>query len=364
LNVWKQQMGTLPAGDNPIDGIGEIITTNWAKPPTTLEKLRNSTDVNKILNNVPLSGGPVVPVFMNFLNALGDANVLQSLVTENRAFLTLALGAISSPSETNGGLPLSDGSTVPAYRVANSVSDILNALKNKGSKIELSMSVNRQTEDEFQVSIAGRAGFSIPVGIFFSVDVGGSASYFSSEIATSSNETTVNMTYTGVNLINYGPPPFSQAGETKNWFWMDPLTQAIRNGYPAKDATGFKFAAEPPVLDFSEKGPFSYLAGTAIANYPSVEIVVKSANYKKIENSFKQSASVGMSFLGIPLGGGSQGTYSHHATSDSASSTVTITLTPPPSMVAGNTNDSVGWILGVQPMFPAAKAKAKAKAKA
>jgi hypothetical protein len=135
---------------------------------------------------------------------------------------------------------------------------------------------------------------------------------------------------------------------------MDPVTEAIQNGLPAKDVTGFRFVTDnPPVKDFSKNGPFGYLDGAAIANYPEVEITVKSADYEKIEKTFEQQSSVSLSFLGIPLGGASESTYSHSVQVDASSSTIVITLTPPATMVAGNAVDSVGWILGVQPMFPA-----------
>ncbi|MFY0310299.1 hypothetical protein ACFMBG_10475 [Leisingera sp. D0M16] len=356
LNTWQSQMGELPPGKQPIDGIAEIITTEWADPPTTLTALQNSINPDQLLNKVPASGGPVVPVFMNWINALGAAVPLQNQITMNNAYLKRAIQAIQQPSETNGGLTLNDGSVEPAYAVSTPVADIENALKNASNKIELSMDVKRATSDEFQVSISGGGGFSVPVFDFLTLDVGGSSSYFSSDIATTSNETTVNMTFTGVNLVNYGPPAFSQAGQTKYWFWMDPVNEAIKNGYPAKDVSAFKFVSQPPVSDWGDSGPFGYLAGAAISNYPSIEIVVKSSSYQQIEKTFQQSASVGISFFGIRLGGGKEGSYSHSVTTDSSSSTVKITLTPPASMVAGTVVDSRGWVLGVQPIFPASKA--------
>jgi hypothetical protein len=95
--------------------------------------------------------------------------------------------------------------------------------------------------------------------------------------------------------------------------------------------------------------------GAAISNYPSMEITVKSSSYQKIQQTFEQSASVGISFLGIPLGiGGRESSYSNKVTTSSTDSTVTITLNPPTELVAGSAVDSVGWVLGVQPDYPAA----------
>jgi hypothetical protein len=368
LNVWQAQIGELPAGKQPINGITEIITATWANPPTTLEALKNSINPNQLLNKVPASGEPVIPVLMNWINAIEESIPLQNQVTMNNAYLGLAINAIQYPTnasnlaeritknpsaQVNGGLTLNNGNVEPAYSVANPVNEIENALANANSKIEMAMSVKRTSSEEFDVSISGGTSFSIPVLDFLSVGIGGSANYFSSDIATSSNETYVKMTYPGVNLINFGPAIFQQAGSVENWFWMSPLEEALKNGYPAKDVSGFKFATQPPITDFSGNGPFGYLAGAAVAGYPTVEITVKSADYQKIEKTLEQTVKTKVSFLGIPLGGGSESTYSHSVKTDSSSSTVTITLTPPDQTVAGKLTDASAWVLGVQPVFPA-----------
>ena len=41
-------------------------------------------------------------------------------------------------------------------------------------------------------------------------------------------------------------------------------------------------------------------------------------------------------------------------TVDEANKTVTITISPPPTLVAGTVNDARGWVLGVLPVYPAA----------
>ena len=80
-----------------------------------------------------------------------------------------------------------------------------------------------------------------------------------------------------------------------------------------------------------------------------------SSDYESIEKTFEQTVKVGLSFLGIPLGiKGSESTYSHSVSVNSSSQTITITLDPPKELIAGNSVDSVGWVLGVQTEYPAA----------
>lgn len=359
LNAWRQAFGGLPQPTKeepqPITAIMTIVATTWASPATTLDKMQKSTNLSKLLNATPPSGKPVVPVIANWLNALGASISLVNATTMNTGYLSQALSAAQEPSADNGGMLLDDSKEIyhPAYSMAagSSLSAILNGLKNSGSKVEVEMSVSRSSESEYQISITGGASFGIPILGFFTVNVGGHASYFQSDIATTSNTTTVRFSYPGVTLVNFGPSAFDQA-TTRNWYWTTPITEAIKNG--DQDVSGFKFSPKPNI-DFGPSGPFGYLQGAAIANYPTVTIKVQSSNYKRIEETFQQSASVGLSFLGIPLGiGGSEGSYSNKVEVDQSESTVTITLSPPQELVAGTAVDSVGWVLGVQPVYPAA----------
>jgi len=351
LMAWKSAFGSFPDGDGqPIDNIASQIASNWAKPSTTLQDIQQSININALLNNVPASGKTVVPVFVNWLNAIGESISLENNVTMNNAYLARALAAAQSPTDSNGGLKLNNNDVVPSYGISTSLASILNGLKDESNTATMSMTVKRSTESEFTVKVEGEASFSIPVLDLFTINVGGNASYFKSDIATTDNETTVEMSFPGVTLINFGPSDFTKS-PSKNWYWMKPITDAISN--ESDDVSGFKFSPEPQV-DFSDSGNFGFLIGTVISNYPSVKITVKSASYDRIQTTFEQSASVGVSFLGIPLGiGGSESTYSNKVTTNSSDSTVTITLNPPPELVAGASTDSVGWILGVQTSYPA-----------
>jgi hypothetical protein len=132
---------------------------------------------------------------------------------------------------------------------------------------------------------------------------------------------------------------------------MEPITNAISNG--TQDVSGFKFSPNPQI-DFSKTGPFGYLTGAAIATYPTVAITVTGSDYQSIATTFQQSTSFSVSFLGIPLGGGSESTYSHDVKTNSSAQSVTITLTPPAQTVAGQLTKSMAWILGVETEYPAA----------
>ncbi|HYH56565.1 MAG TPA: hypothetical protein VD772_08145, partial [Anseongella sp.] len=202
---------------------------------------------------------------------------------------------------------------------------------------------------EYSVSIQGGTSFNIPILDFFSVGVSGNASYFHDEIMQNSDSVSITMTFTGPTIVNYSPLTFNQS-TMQGWFFMAPILEAIKN--QGQDVTGYQFSPSPGI-DFSENGPFGLLQGVAIANYPSAKIVVKSSSYQSIQTTFQQTVSVGASFLGIPLGSSTESTYSHSASSSASDSTVTINLNPPPTMVAGTSITSMGWVLGVQTNYPA-----------
>jgi len=349
LQAWQQAFGSIPDTDVPINDIVGTIASDWAKPATTLNAMQQTPNLADLLNNTPPGGQPVLPVLADWLNALGGAISLQNAVSMNQGYLRQALRNVQTATADNGGTTLDDKSVVPSYPIATQTADILNGLKATSNAVSVSASVQRTSSSEFRVQASGGTAFSIPVLDFFSLGLGGNASYFQDQIAIESNTIEIEMTFTGVTPVQFGPADFS-AATGKNWYYMEPIADAIKNG--DQDVTGFKFSPDPQI-DFSASGPFGFLTGLAISNYPSFQITVSGSNYASIEKQFQQSASAKVSFLGIPLGGASESTYSSSVKTNAASQSVTITLDPPKELVAGNAVDSRGWVLGVQTQHPA-----------
>lgn len=355
LNAWVAAYGALPqaaAGQQPIDAVVSTIATTWASPATTLAAMGEAVDLSQLLGNTPASGVPILPVLAEWLGAMDSVIPLQNAQTMNTAYLAKVCAAVNKPAVSNGALLTDDNLLHPAYAFAasSSVSAIENGLSGT-SNVEMSMSVDRSSASEFTVSLDGQTSFSIPVDDFITVNVSASASYFKDTIATSENTVSVDMQFSGVTLVNFGPLPFDPS-TLQNWYWMAPITEAIANG--SSDVTGFVFGVDPGTKDFSTSGPFGYLKGIAIANYPTVRIAVTSSEYEKINTVFQSQINVDVSFIGISLASGSASSYSNVTSVDHSSQTVTITLNPPPALIAGKATDSTAWILGVQTEYPAA----------
>lgn len=353
LNAWKaayQKLPTPSGAQEPIDAVMAVICTTWAAPATTLNALQSSTNIRKLLNNAPASGQTIIPVVVAYLNALGDSISLSNAQAMNNAYVAQALAAVQSPSSTNGGMQLNDGTATynPAYTVNTAISDIINGLSDSGNSIVISMDVSMASDSEYQVSVQGGASFSIPIGDFFTLGISGNASYFHEQIVKNSSAVSVSMTFTGVTLVNYGPSPFNQS-TLQNWFWVDPIVNAIKN--TGQDVSGYKFAPQPDI-DFGPSGPFGLLQGVVISNYPSIQITATTSNYAYVNTTFQQQVNADLSFLGMSLGGGSESTYSNSSEENASNSSVTITLNPPPALIAGQSTSSVGWVLGVQTNYP------------
>jgi hypothetical protein len=355
LSTWTESGFVLPPGNQPLDGVLNEIQQNWATPPTSLQAMQSTRNLTRLLNKTPASGQNVIPQLSSWLVAIGSIASLINDGIMNQGLLTDVQAAVQDPGVTNGGIPLNDANStmMPAWTVSQAVSEIQNSLQNKGSKIVVAMDVSQASASEFKVSVHGGTGFAIPFLDFFSLGVGASASYFKDTLTKSGNTVCVKMIWTGPTLVQYEPLPYNQATRL-GWCYMTPIRDAIKNGTNA-DVSGFKFAPDPQI-DFGKFGTFGYTTGAAIANYPSVEITVTSADFKSIEQTFQQSASSTLSFLGIPLASATESTYSHSTQVDASNSSVTITLTPPPSLVATSGVDAQGWILGVIVDRPAATA--------
>jgi hypothetical protein len=355
LNQWVAIYGALPPTtptQTPTDVIVSTICTSWASTtPCTLMQIQNSKNLNALLGNTPASGKPILPLLSNWLNALGSSVSLQNAVSMNNGYLANALANVQTPTVANGGLQV--GATVfPAYSVATPMSSILNELADTSNAITLQMSVSTANSSEYSVSVSGGAGFNIPFLDFFGISIGSNANYFQSDISSNATSIDISMTYTGITLVQYAPTAFNES-TSMNWFYMAPILQAIQLGPNNTTVSGYKFSPQPGI-DFSANGPFGLTQGCAIANYPSVKIVVTSSNYQSIASAFNSSTSVGLSFLGIPLCSSTVNTYSSSSSTDASANQVTITLSPPANLVAGTALTAEGWILGVQPFYPAA----------
>ena len=351
LSAWQAAYGSIPSGtatQQPIDIIINSIATNWAIPPTTLTAMQSSPDLNALLNNLPASGATILPVLKNYLSALGSSISLQNASTMNTGYLQQALAAVQTPTAASGALTTDNGLVNPAYLVSTPLADIIDGLNQTSNSVTLNMLISPNSADGYSVSVNNSSPIKVAADEFFSLFIDDHLDYFKNLVAAGSAPVQLEMTFSGVTMVNYGPVSYN-ISTGQNWYWMQPILNALQNG--GSDVSGFKFSPLPQI-DFSAPGPFGYLSGVGISNYPSVKLTAAGAAYSSLAKTFDQPASFEATFLGVPLNNDLNQTYSIASEIDDSDSTATITLNPTRSPNQPSTN-SVAWVLGVQTVFPA-----------
>lgn len=354
LNAWKAAYGILPTpaqGSTVIDEIVSAIRKDWTTDPsTTLAQMQKSRNLQSLLGNAPASGQTIIPVFANYLQAIGAGISLVDSVTLYTGLISDLKDAINQPSKDNGGVEINSGTHyLPAYPVATSTSAIINGLKDSSNAIKLKMNVSEYNSSEAKVSVNGGVAFNIPFLSFFTLGTSTHASYFKDTLIQNSSSIEVEMDFTGVTLVEFGPKEYDVSSR-EGWLYADPIKKAIANG--ANDVSGYKFSPNPNI-DFSKNGPFGYLSAVGISNYPTIKITLKSSSYQSVVSVFNSQSSWNVSFLGIPLASGGASYSKTDVSVNSSNNEVTITLSPPQNLVAGTALDSVGYVLGVQAEYPA-----------
>ncbi|MES9852567.1 MAG: hypothetical protein ABW170_12145 [Candidatus Thiodiazotropha sp. L084R] len=354
LEAWQSAFGTIPAQTEdlePIDIIIYKIIQTWASPPITLEQLQTSHDINGILNKVPMSGKSILPILVNYLNALQSSVTLINATTMSRGYLQQALAAVQNPITSNGAMETSDGLIKPAYRVSTPLKNILESLNStdKSRIVTLKMSVARASQNEYSVEMNGGMIETIPMADYLSIDMDDGVDLFQSMLAADSDSAKVDATFNGVTTVHFGPANFSKAIPL-NWYWISPIKDALKNG--EKDISGFKFSPCPQI-DFSKTGPFAFLTGVVISKRVSLKITSKCINYKTIARNIKALGNVHLNFLGMPMGTVIDGTSKHQATASTNDSDSSVSIHfEPPLEVTGDSIESTAFVLGVQTEYP------------
>lgn len=239
----------------------------------------------------------------------------------------------------------------PAYAIATPLNDILRGLNSKhhAHAFNLNMSVEQSSASEYSVVLKDHEAVPISPDQLLRIQTPHSDDLFQHEIVTHEAPTNLDITFSGVTMVYFGPVPFSLSSQ-QNWYWIDPISAAIQNG--SQDVSGFKFSPKPNI-NFSENGPFSFLTGVAISKNPSLRLTSPRVDYEAIASSIPTLSNAQLKFLGVPLGDrGSSSQYTVSAIANHETRSVDINLSPAPSLM-DDSLDSTAFVLGVQTDYPA-----------
>jgi hypothetical protein len=232
--------------------------------------------------------------------------------------------------------------------------DILHGLNStdQSNTVKYKMSVLRDSSTQCSVSLTSfGAPDRVPISDFLTIETGDGQDLFKDYIVDGSEPAQIELTFMGVTTVNFGPVDFSMT-DTKHWYWISPINQAIAN--EGKDISGFKFLPKPQI-EFARTGPFGFLTGVTIAKKASLTISSKSGNRKQIADAIKASPSVRLKFLKTPISTGVTDSpkYDIALSTLSRDACVVVNLNPS-SEHAADSLDSTAFVLCVQTRYPSA----------
>lgn len=353
LQAWRSAFGALPgdaAGSPVINLIMEEIACTWASPATDLNTLSAAADPSVLLNRTPPAGQSVLSALCDYLAAIKSSVPLLNEVTRNSGLLSRALTALQDPTTENGALMLSDRSLVPAYAVQTPVHDILAglAMTTESRTVRLALDVKSGGIGAHEVAINGGVTARVPTTQILGLGSRASNDILGSILSVGGAQDTVRVTadFPGVTTVCFAPCAFL-IGAFKNWFWTEPIIQAVRNG--KNDVSGFKFTPDPP-FDLSEEGPVGCVTSVIISRNPSIKVATSQPLGSRLADAVTSTPGGELSFLGRSLGtlGAADG---YELAEVRSTPSEQVTLRPVPNLGSGVLVDARAWVLAVKTEF-------------
>ena len=330
---------------------------SWGASNLTLSTLRSSLDPIALLPNRPLGSETVINDLMTYLAATSSVeNIQAAVLVRNNQLADIRRNIQPVPSSAvQGWMQTVDdagqNTIVPQINIAESIATIQNGLfpaNGSGNTFSVSMSVKKVDEQTVQVTADGGIGGSGWIN-WFQISGGVQASYNMFSFDQQVQNLKVKITFNGVTRVTPAPAAYDASSRT-GWWMPDIIRQAV-NFDPKSD--GYRFNL-PPVYNFGNNGTFGLVSALIICQQPTFELTYTKADYSKFQQVFQQRSSWGISFLGIPLAGGSQSYYHSELHEDSTSGTITIKMSPPVGPAPVPTLDQLAYVAGVSINWPAA----------
>lgn len=371
IRIWQEETGVQLPQDTeaaPMKEIIRIVKTTWSDSNPTLEQIRRN---RRVLNTIPDEHRGLKNVFLRWLRAMGDSERLTELLFSNEDQLEEALDAVRNPSEENGGIILFElikpgdedkpKRYVRNFPVTTSVERIIQGLKDERNIVRLPFqaSTDSRSSGDYRITFeqaGSQTTIDVPKEKLIKITLNDDNSDIANEIiSANSSGISISFLFPGVTHVSFGPMEYSHS-TGKGWYWIKPITDSINN--TNKDVSSFKFKLNQPD-DFSESGSFGFLEGVVISNYPTVEIRIPAPNAGQIVESIEE-ARININMFGMPISGSDgQHVYGSSAIAG-GDDMIIIRFFPLERNFEELGSDLKGWVLGVQPEFPAAAAAAEA----
>jgi hypothetical protein len=360
---WIAAFGQFPSnvGSTQTAQLNYIMiqVISWGNPGLTLGQFRNSTNPMALLPNIPIGGDTVVNDLMTYLgNSSSVANIQNAVVSFNNQ-LNQTRNNVNPPIKPTSVLPgfmqiinnLGATQIVPKIDIAESTAVIQNELlpaSGTGRSFSVTLDTSKYSSTEVRVSASGKASIGAS-NFFLGFHASAGVSYDMYNFASNLTTCTIKMTFNGVTTVT--PKPSSYDISTGNGWWNPEPIQDAAN--PSTDQSGYKFSPKPS-YNFGVNGNFGTLARIMISQQPIISLEYSSTDYASFKSIFKENSSWGVSFLGIPLGGGSQSYYKCITSQNTQKQTVTITMSPAGITTPVSATAQLAYVIGAQILWPGA----------
>ncbi|UDF36334.1 UNVERIFIED_ORG: hypothetical protein LHJ69_04470 [Shinella sp. XGS7] len=358
ISDWTTTQGAFPAGTNTQNAQLSYVTSQvltWGAAGLTLGTLRASTNPMSLLPNRPLGSEGLVSDLMTYLGDTSSvANIQAAVVSFNNQLAQTRANVQPAPTTVSPGwMQIIDNSgqmqIVPQFNIAESTAVIQNNLlpqTGQGKNIVTTISASKASSNTVNISASGGIkGFGSVLDLF-GIFGQASASYNLWSFDESTTAVDIEIAFNGVTTVT--PAPVSYNISTgKGWWNPAPLASAASYN-PSQ--SGYRFMPDPGI-NFAPMGNFGQIARLLISQQPVFTLTFHTSNYQAFTQKISESSSWGVSFLGIPLAGGSQSYFQANTRQDASGGTVTITMTPVGNKTPVSPADQLAYVIGAEVLW-------------
>jgi hypothetical protein len=281
-----------------------------------------------------------------------------TIINEQASFdaqVAVIINNLTNPAANSGWMTTvnDNGQTanVPAFTITPSVPGINNSLlpssSQTGVTFSCAMAVSDISDSSTSVSFNGGAGIEVDLDFLVFAGAETSVSYNASTFNENAASINATMTFDGVTAVSIIPAAYNSSSNI-GWWEPDFISQA---------ANGSSSVSGPQMIPASNynlgaNGNFGVVNEIFISQMPTFSLVYQSTDISGFQEALSTDTSWGVSFLGIPLCGGST-TTNYSASAEQTSATeITITMTPPVGGVAVSANDQLANVIGATMVWP------------
>jgi hypothetical protein len=198
-----------------------------------------------------------------------------------------------------------------------------------------------KSDSNVYASFAQQAQFVVS-GNFFFQSAGVNGQQFSLFSANGSGTTaSISLSFPNPVLLSLDPFPYDSSNPAVGWYDSKIVRQALNN---TNKSTGFIFGSTPQ-LNLLSGGDYGRLTSLAVSQMPTISINYQTGNMQQFNQTVAQQSAWVTTFCGIPIGEGSNSSYSATTSQNQQGGGFTLTMSPP-SQTGLATYDLYSYILG------------------